>query len=64
LAVLSGAVELAGVVFVGAIATYTFGRQLLFPLRDLPRKTSHGRMLTMAIAAAVVLVDIVVAVVA
>jgi phosphatidylglycerol:prolipoprotein diacylglycerol transferase len=63
-AVLSGAVRPAGVVFVGAIAAYTLGRQLLFPLRDLPRKTSHGRVLTMAVAAAVVLVDIAVAVVA
>lgn len=60
----SGAVGPTGVVFVGAIAAYTLGRQLLFPLRDLPRTTSHGRVLTAAVAAAVVLVDVVVAVLA
>lgn len=32
-----------GVVFVGLLSAYTLGRQLLFPLRDLPRTTSHGR---------------------
>ena len=32
-----------GVVFVIAIAAYTAGRQLLLPLRDLPRTTSTGR---------------------
>ena len=51
-----------GVVFVAAIAAYTFGRQLLFPLRDLPRNTSHGRAATMAIAVAAFVVSIVVAV--
>lgn len=44
-----------GWVFVGGIAAYTLGRQLLFPLRELPRNTSHGRRLTMAIAGAVLL---------
>ncbi len=43
----------AGIVFVAAIAAYTLGRQLLFPLRDLPRRTAHGRVLTMALAALV-----------
>jgi phosphatidylglycerol:prolipoprotein diacylglycerol transferase len=42
--------EPAGIVFVTALAAYTLGRQLLFPLRDLPRNTSHGRALTMTIA--------------
>ena len=63
LAVSSGAVAPAGVVFVGAIAAYTLARQLLFPLRDLPRKTSHGRVLVAVVAAVVVLLDVVVAVV-
>jgi phosphatidylglycerol:prolipoprotein diacylglycerol transferase len=60
LAVLRRAVEPAGAAFVGAIAAYTLGRQLLFPWRDLPRKTSRGRMFTAALATAVVLADIVV----
>lgn len=42
-----------GAVFVAAIATYTIGRQLLFPLRNLPRHTAHGRRLTMSVATAV-----------
>lgn len=40
----------AGAVFVAAIAAYTLGRQLLFPLRDLPRKTARGRVVTMVLA--------------
>lgn len=51
----------AGVVFVGAIAAYTLGRQLVFPLRDLPRNTAHGRMTVLAITALVLVVDVVVA---
>jgi phosphatidylglycerol:prolipoprotein diacylglycerol transferase len=51
-----------GAVFVAAIAAYTFGRQLLFPLRDLPRHTSNGRLMTMALAGAAFMVAIVVAV--
>jgi len=31
-----------GVVFIAAIAAYTLGRQLLFPLRDLPRANRLG----------------------
>ncbi|MCX6465181.1 MAG: prolipoprotein diacylglyceryl transferase [Pseudonocardiales bacterium] len=37
----------AGAVFVAAVAAYTFGRQLLFPLRSLPRHTRYGRPLVM-----------------
>lgn len=44
-----------GVVFAGAIAAYTLGRQLLFPLRNLPRNTSHGRRVTMAVAGGVLI---------
>ena len=51
-----------GVVFIGTIAAYTLGRQLLFPLRDKPRKTAHGRRLAMALAGLVVLVDVAVGV--
>lgn len=37
----------AGAVFVATVAAYTLGRQLLFPLRSLPRNTRHGRSLVM-----------------
>lgn len=63
LAVLSGAAEPPGAVFVAAIAAYTLGRQLLLPWRDLPRRTPRGRALALAVTAAVVLVDVAVAVV-
>jgi len=62
LAVLNGSVEPAGAVFVAAIAGYTFGRQLLLPWRDLPRKTPHGRRITVVATAAVLLAYFVVAV--
>ncbi|MBI2708874.1 MAG: prolipoprotein diacylglyceryl transferase [Actinobacteria bacterium] len=45
----------AGTIFVASIAAYTLGRQLLFPLRDLPRHTHNGRTLTMVIAGAIAL---------
>lgn len=51
----------AGAVFVAAIAAYTAGRQLLFPLRDLPRHTAHGRILTLVIAVSVMVAAILVA---
>lgn len=52
----------AATVFIGGIAAYTLGRQLLFPLRDIPRKTSHGRAIVMAVTALVLLADVGVAV--
>lgn len=42
--------RIGGAVFVGAVAANTFGRQLLFPMRILPRATSHGRTATMALS--------------
>lgn len=51
--VLADAASPAGFVFAAAIAAYTLGRQLLFPLRDLPRNTTNGRTLTLALAATV-----------
>lgn len=39
--------EPAGAVFVATVAAYTFGRQLIFPLRSLPRHTRYGRQLVM-----------------
>lgn len=53
----------AGVVFIAAIAAYTFGRQLLFPLRDFSH-TARGRTLTMALAGLVIVVDVAIAVLA
>lgn len=41
-----------GAIFVGAIAAYTFSRQLLFPLR-MESRTHTGRVATMALCAAV-----------
>jgi hypothetical protein len=31
---------------------------LLFPLRDVPRQTSHGRMITMVVASLVLVADL------
>lgn len=51
---LAGPLPLSGALFVGAVAVYTIGRQLLFPLRREPRRTSAGRLLTLAAAGLVV----------
>ena len=51
----------AGAVFVGTIASYTLGRQLLVPLRARPRHTAHGRILVLGACAVVIAIDIVVA---
>ena len=48
----------AGVVFTGALAAYALGRQLLFPIRDIPRQTRHGRRLMIAVTASILLIDI------
>lgn len=64
LAVLTTTPRPAGIVFVGAIAAYTLGRQLLFPLRAGPRHTAYGRILTMALTGLVIAVDVAVAVLA
>lgn len=48
----------AGMVFAGGMAAYTLGRQLLFPLRDLPRHTAAGRTVTTAGAAGVLIVSV------
>jgi phosphatidylglycerol:prolipoprotein diacylglycerol transferase len=53
----------AGVVFVGSIAAYTLGRQLLFPLRDRPRRPAWRRVLVLALCAGIVVADVAVAVV-
>lgn len=53
----------SGVVFVGALATYTLGRQFLLPLRAEPRKTSMGRFLVIGVSALVLAADVVVGIV-
>lgn len=47
-----------GTVFVGGMAGYTLARQVLFPLRDLPRATRWGRAATLAVSTTVVAVDV------
>ncbi len=39
-----------GLVFIAAIAAYTAGRQLLFPLRGIARTTSNGPMVMLGSA--------------
>jgi phosphatidylglycerol---prolipoprotein diacylglyceryl transferase len=48
----------AGALFVGTDAAYTLDRHLLFPLRDRPRHTAHGRILVLAFCAAVIMLDV------
>ena len=56
LAVLTGAIawrtptSSAGLLFVGGVAAYVLVRQVLFPLRGIPRATRHGRQVTLATA--------------
>ena len=54
----------AGTVFIGAVAAYTVCRQLLFPYRAEPRKTSLGRRASLIAAALVLVADVIVAIVA
>lgn len=69
LAVLTGAAVLIwgrssdGVIFLAGVGAYTAGRQLLFPLRELPRSTPYGRVVTLVVACAVSLAALLVLVV-
>ncbi|WP_407343422.1 prolipoprotein diacylglyceryl transferase family protein [Pengzhenrongella phosphoraccumulans] len=47
-----------GLVFVAGFALYLVGRQLLFPLRGVPRKTAHGRQITLVVASAAFLASV------
>lgn len=58
-----GLPELGGTVFIGALAAYVLGRQLLLPLRVESGKTRHGRAITLATAAIVLLADLLVTIV-
>lgn len=60
----AGPLPLPGALFVGAVAAYTVGRQLLFPLRREPRRTSTGRLLTLAAAGSVVVTAVLASVLA
>ena len=62
--IVHGPPSMAGTTFVGSVAAYTLWRQLLLPLRAEPRKTTLGRPLTMAVAAAALIADIVVSAIA
>lgn len=62
LSVLYATPNVGGVIFIGAITANTLGRQLLFPLRQAPRATPYGRLITMAIAAIAVIAASVLAV--
>jgi len=64
LLVLQARYPAAGTVFVGALAAYTVCRQILFPYRAEPRKSSLGRLASMIAAGLVLIADIIVAIVA
>ncbi len=49
-----------GGVFAAAMAAFVLGRQLVFPLRAMPRNTSYGRVLAITVSA-VVLIGVVAA---
>ena len=53
IAILTGITKPAGLLFIAAIAAYTLVRQLLFPLRAIPRRTPHGRVWALILAASV-----------
>ena len=55
LAVLSYGTGSNGLVFVGGLGAYITGRQLLFPLRGIPRATRHGRVVTLVASSVVTL---------
>lgn len=54
-AVLLVGTSAGGLVFVAGFAAYTAGRQLLFPLRGIPRTTAHGPMVMLGSASLVAL---------
>lgn len=43
-----------GLLFVIGLSAYTFGRQVLFPLRGIPRTTAYGRVAMMVLTGTVV----------
>ncbi len=61
-AVLIWGTSLDGAVFLAGIGAYTAGRQLLFPLREIPRATPYGRIATLTISCAIALTALLVAI--
>lgn len=51
----SGGPTSDGALFVATLAAYVLARQLVFPLRSLPRNTRYGRAVTIAISSIAVL---------
>ena len=49
-----------GLLFIAGLSAYTFGRQVLFPLRGIPRKTANGRVITMAVAGLLLVASVVI----
>ncbi|HEX2894429.1 MAG TPA: prolipoprotein diacylglyceryl transferase family protein [Marmoricola sp.] len=48
-----------GLVFLGGLSAYVLARQMLFPLRSIPRATRYGRLVVMTITAVLTLVSLV-----
>jgi phosphatidylglycerol:prolipoprotein diacylglycerol transferase len=61
--VLRGRPLAGGTVFAGALAAYTLCRQLLFPYRAEPRKSSFGRAAAMIAGGLVLIADVIIAIV-
>jgi phosphatidylglycerol:prolipoprotein diacylglycerol transferase len=49
----------AGLLFVFGVAAYVIVRQILFPLRGLPRATRHGRTVTLVVASLVLVASVI-----
>lgn len=48
-----------GLLFLAGLSAYTLGRQVLFPLRGIPRKTANGRVITMVVTGLVLVAAVV-----
>ena len=48
-----------GMIFLAGLSAYTLGRQVLFPLRGIPRKTANGRIITLLVTGLVLLASVV-----
>lgn len=59
LAVLLAPARGTGLVLVATVSAYVLGRQILFPLRDIPRATAHGRSVSLVAAAVALLASLV-----
>lgn len=48
-----------GLLFLAGLSAYTLGRQVLFPLRGIARKTANGRVITMVVTGLVLVASVV-----